>query len=50
LLLKVFLIAKVSTNLTIFIHFCKFSSIYDDSIQNLDESAALFFSLVPHAR
>jgi hypothetical protein len=27
----------------------KFSSNYDDSIQNLDESAALFISLVPHA-
>jgi hypothetical protein len=28
----------------------KFSSNYDDSIQNLDERAALFISLVPHAR
>jgi hypothetical protein len=27
----------------------KFSSNYDDSIQKLDESAALFISLVPHA-
>jgi hypothetical protein len=34
----------------IFIHLRKFSSDYDDSIQNLDESAALFISLVPHAR
>jgi hypothetical protein len=33
-----------------FIHLRKFSSNYDDSIQNLDESAALFISLVPHAR
>jgi hypothetical protein len=28
----------------------KFSSNYDDSIQNMDTSAALFISLVPHAR
>jgi hypothetical protein len=40
-----FLIAKFSSNLS------KFSSISDDSIQNLDKSAALFIlSLVPHAR
>jgi hypothetical protein len=45
-----FLIAKSSSNLTMFIHLSKFSSIYDDSIQNLDESAALFYLLAPHAR
>jgi hypothetical protein len=52
-----FLIAKIfiqydhfSSDLTIFIHSSKFSSNYDDSIQNLDESAALFISLVPHVR
>jgi hypothetical protein len=33
-----------------FIHLSNFSSDYDDPIQNLDESAALFISLVPHAR
>jgi hypothetical protein len=33
----------------IFIHLSKSSSIYDDSMQNLDESATLFISLVPHA-
>jgi hypothetical protein len=38
-----FLIAKT------FIQIDHFSS-YDDSIQNLDKSAALFISLVPHAR
>jgi hypothetical protein len=33
-----------------FIHLSKFSSNYDDSIQNMDESAALFISLVPQVR
>jgi hypothetical protein len=28
----------------------RFSSICDDSIQNLEESVALFISLVPHAQ
>jgi hypothetical protein len=52
-----FLIAKIfiqfdhfPSNSPFFIHLSKFSSNYDDSIQNLDESAALFISLVPHAR
>jgi hypothetical protein len=46
----IFLLPFFSSNSTIFIHLSKFSSNYDDSIQNLDESAALFISLVPHAR
>jgi hypothetical protein len=33
-----------------FIHLSKFSSNYDDSIQYMDESAALFISLVPQVR
>jgi hypothetical protein len=46
----IFLSPKFSSNMTIshpiwpfFIHSNNFSSNYDDSIQNLDESAALFF-------
>jgi hypothetical protein len=51
----IFLSPKISSNLTIFlshltifIHLSNFSSNYDDSIKNMDESAALFISLVPH--
>ena len=42
-----FLIAKISSNLT---SFHPFEQIYNDSVQNVDESVALFISLVPHGQ